>query len=188
MLLVKQLAFRYNPWTLTALQLIAGALFFSPGLYFWAIGPPIEWSPALVAAIGFLGGGGQSGGFRPIRLGHEPLAGFACIDIYQSRAGFCRIHRLDAVGRSAFTAAVRGRSDRGGWCLVQPVDHWQVLTGFTLSCSGPHSVNLPARQTDRLSSLIHLADQIRQAAVQSLGLEQRQHLRQWGVSRKAQLS
>jgi drug/metabolite transporter (DMT)-like permease len=54
MILVKQLSSRYSPWTLTALQTLAGALFFLPGL------PPLfrnagVWTPQLIWAMLFLG-------------------------------------------------------------------------------------------------------------------------------------
>lgn len=55
MLLVKQLSRRYNPWSLTALQVLAGVIFFAPGaLMAWRT-PQALWSPALVGALLFLG-------------------------------------------------------------------------------------------------------------------------------------
>ena len=55
MILVKQLCSRYNPWTLTGLQVAAGAIFFSPGLFFlpgWDSG---VWSIDLILTMVFLG-------------------------------------------------------------------------------------------------------------------------------------
>ena len=54
-LLVKQLSRRYNPWSLTAMQVLAGAIFFAPGaLMAWRT-PQTLWSPVLVGALLFLG-------------------------------------------------------------------------------------------------------------------------------------
>ena len=55
MILVKQLSGRYNPWLLTGLQVLAGSLFFSPGLVLLFKGEAICWTGALVFAILFLG-------------------------------------------------------------------------------------------------------------------------------------
>lgn len=54
-LLVKRLCERYNPWLLTALQIIAGSLFFSPGLVLLIRQPLQAWSLVLVLSIVFLG-------------------------------------------------------------------------------------------------------------------------------------
>jgi drug/metabolite transporter (DMT)-like permease len=55
MLIVKQLSRRYNPWTLTAMQTLAGFIFFLPGLYYlW----PVDWSAwdmTMVLSMVFLG-------------------------------------------------------------------------------------------------------------------------------------
>jgi len=55
MILVKQLSGRYNPWLLTGLQVLAGSLFFSPGLVLLFKGKAICWTVPLVSAILFLG-------------------------------------------------------------------------------------------------------------------------------------
>ena len=55
MVAVKRLSSRYNPWTLTAMQVCAGTVFFSPGFYFaWRAEPEI-WSPGLILTLCFLG-------------------------------------------------------------------------------------------------------------------------------------
>ena len=54
-LIVKRLCDRYNPWLLTALQVAAGTLFFTPGLYF-LIRASVSWTVPLVFSILFLGG------------------------------------------------------------------------------------------------------------------------------------
>ncbi len=55
MILVKRLCNRYSPWLLTALQVAAGSLFFSPGLVLLFSGGTPQWTVTLVAAILFLG-------------------------------------------------------------------------------------------------------------------------------------
>jgi drug/metabolite transporter (DMT)-like permease len=52
---VKVLSRRYGPWTLTALQTGAGAIFFLPGLFFLLDGPPVIWSGRLIVSLVFLG-------------------------------------------------------------------------------------------------------------------------------------
>jgi drug/metabolite transporter (DMT)-like permease len=55
MLIVKRLSDRYNPWGLTALQIIAGAIFFVPGA-FWLTQIPCErWTLSLILSLVFLG-------------------------------------------------------------------------------------------------------------------------------------
>jgi drug/metabolite transporter (DMT)-like permease len=55
MIMVKRLCERYNPWLLTALQVSAGSLFFSPGLVLLIREPGVIWTAELIAAIVFLG-------------------------------------------------------------------------------------------------------------------------------------
>ena len=55
MLIVKQLSSRYNPWTLTAMQTLAGFIFFLPGLYYmWPVDQSI-WTVNLILSMLFLG-------------------------------------------------------------------------------------------------------------------------------------
>jgi len=55
MLLVKRLCGRYGPWTLTAMQVAAGALFFLPGgMTLWRAGAT-PWTPSLAMILAFLG-------------------------------------------------------------------------------------------------------------------------------------
>jgi drug/metabolite transporter (DMT)-like permease len=56
MLLIKWLSARYSPWTLTAFQVVAGTLFFLPGLNALQMDAMRQWSVEVVAAIFFLGG------------------------------------------------------------------------------------------------------------------------------------
>ncbi|MCF8080771.1 MAG: DMT family transporter [Desulfobacterales bacterium] len=54
MVLVKRLSARYNPWTLTGLQTLAGAVFFlpgAPGLF----GSLDAWTPQVIVSMLFLG-------------------------------------------------------------------------------------------------------------------------------------
>ncbi len=55
MLVVKQLSRRYNPWALTSLQVIAGAVFFLPGLPLLLQAGTGVWSTGLVIGMAFLG-------------------------------------------------------------------------------------------------------------------------------------
>ena len=55
MILVKRLSARYSPWLLTALQVLAGTLVFSPGLVLLVRAPEVPWTATLVLAIVFLG-------------------------------------------------------------------------------------------------------------------------------------
>ena len=55
-LIVKRLCDRYNPWLLTALQVAAGTLFFSPGLFILLRGESVSWTRPLIFSILFLGG------------------------------------------------------------------------------------------------------------------------------------
>jgi drug/metabolite transporter (DMT)-like permease len=63
MVLVKQLTSRCNPWTLTAMQVAAGSVFFLPGLriFFESGGITLPWP--LVLSILFLGGCVSPGAF-----------------------------------------------------------------------------------------------------------------------------
>lgn len=55
MVIVKQLCQRYNPWSLTAMQLLAGTLFFMPGLPLLFHTGTSAWNMELILAMGFLG-------------------------------------------------------------------------------------------------------------------------------------
>lgn len=55
MLLVKILSRRYNPWTLTGMQFIAGLIFFSPGIRYIVAEPGILLRVDLITAIVLLG-------------------------------------------------------------------------------------------------------------------------------------
>lgn len=55
MLIVKKLSKRYNPWTLTAMQIVAGFLFFSPGLI-KVINQGISvWTGELILIVAYMG-------------------------------------------------------------------------------------------------------------------------------------
>jgi drug/metabolite transporter (DMT)-like permease len=55
MLAIKKLCARYSSWTLTALQVAAGTIFFLPGLWFLIESPPAHCTVSLVATLVFLG-------------------------------------------------------------------------------------------------------------------------------------
>lgn len=54
--------FRWNPWTLTALQTLAGALFFAPGAYAVLAGAG-QWPADVLLAVIYLGAGASLGAF-----------------------------------------------------------------------------------------------------------------------------
>lgn len=56
MLIIKRLSDRYNPWGLTALQIVAGAIFFLPGAYWLTRIPGEGWTTSLILSLVFLGG------------------------------------------------------------------------------------------------------------------------------------
>ena len=54
-ILIKQLSHRYNTWTLTAMQIIAGAIFFLPGLKGVIQADPSVWTFQTITLLVFLG-------------------------------------------------------------------------------------------------------------------------------------
>ena len=54
-IIVKRLCRRYNPWALTALQVAAGTLFFTPGLVLLVRQPPVLWTGPLIFSLVYLG-------------------------------------------------------------------------------------------------------------------------------------
>ncbi|MFW5489558.1 MAG: DMT family transporter [Desulfovibrio sp.] len=63
MLVVKKLSSRYTPWSLTALQTLAGAIFFLPGIVSVAHADPAVWDLRMIAIVIFLGGPVTIGAF-----------------------------------------------------------------------------------------------------------------------------
>jgi len=55
MILIKQLSSRYNPWSLTAMQLMTGVIFFLPGLKSILQAPSDIWTFKLIVTLLFLG-------------------------------------------------------------------------------------------------------------------------------------
>ena len=55
MLMIKKLSGRYSPWSLTAMQVIAGVIFFLPGLFQILQTDRAIWTPRLVTILVFLG-------------------------------------------------------------------------------------------------------------------------------------
>ena len=68
-LLVKKLTERYDPWTLTALQIVAGFIFFSPGALFFLKGGLPILSPGQLITLGYLGVFVSLGAFGLYNLG-----------------------------------------------------------------------------------------------------------------------
>lgn len=74
MIMVKQLSRRYSPWTLTALQVAAGAIFFLPGLWFLLRVPAAAWTLPVVLSLLFLGGLVTLGAFGLYNWGMSRIA------------------------------------------------------------------------------------------------------------------
>jgi drug/metabolite transporter (DMT)-like permease len=72
-LLVKKLSGRYSPWTLTAMQITAGVIFFTPGLFQLIKTDPAIWSVRLVLALLFLGAFVSFGAFALYNWGISKL-------------------------------------------------------------------------------------------------------------------
>lgn len=73
-IMVKQLSRRYSPWTLTALQVVAGAIFFLPGLGFLLQVPSAAWTLPVVLSLLFLGGLVTLGAFGLYNWGMSRIA------------------------------------------------------------------------------------------------------------------
>ncbi|MCD4677835.1 MAG: DMT family transporter [Desulfobacula sp.] len=54
-ILIKKLSSRYNTWSLTGMQVIAGTLFFLPGIKYIMIADPSIWTVKLVLLLFYLG-------------------------------------------------------------------------------------------------------------------------------------
>jgi drug/metabolite transporter (DMT)-like permease len=74
LILVKQLSRRYNPWILTALQVVAGAIFFLPGLWLLMQVPAAAWTLPVVTSLLFLGGLVTLGAFGLYNWGMSRIA------------------------------------------------------------------------------------------------------------------
>ena len=81
MILVKQLSSRYNTWTLTALQVMGGTLFFLPGIFPLLSADPAIWTPKLILLLLFLGPCVSLGAFGLYNYGIQTIA--------VSRASIC---------------------------------------------------------------------------------------------------
>jgi drug/metabolite transporter (DMT)-like permease len=74
LIMVKRLSRRYSPWTLTALQVAAGAIFFLPGLWFLLQVPATAWTLPVVLSLLFLGGLVTLGAFGLYNWGMSRIA------------------------------------------------------------------------------------------------------------------
>ena len=74
MLLLKELSSRYGPWPLTAMQVIAGVVFFVPGAMGLMQRPPWTWSALETGAILYLGCFVSVGAFGLYNYGMSRLA------------------------------------------------------------------------------------------------------------------
>ncbi len=112
MLLVKELCRRYNPWSLTALQVIAGSLFFSPGLGDILQTDPSLWTSALVWSLLFLG--------AFVTLGAFGLYNWA-------------MSRMPASRASAFINLVPMLAVLLGWLVLnEGLNHLQLLAAMVI--------------------------------------------------------
>ncbi|MBU0970152.1 MAG: DMT family transporter [Proteobacteria bacterium] len=74
MILVKQLSSRYNTWTLTALQVMGGTLFFLPGVFPLLSADPAIWTLKLILLLLFLGPCVSLGAFGLYNYGIRTIA------------------------------------------------------------------------------------------------------------------
>ena len=81
MILVKQLSSRYNTWSLTAMQVLGGTLFFLPGLFPLLASDPGIWNFKLIWLLLFLG--------PCVSLGAFGLYNYGIRTISVSRASIC---------------------------------------------------------------------------------------------------
>lgn len=80
--LFKHLCARYNTWTLTVLQTIGGALFFTPGMGPVIRGEFVAWSPMVIFCLLYLGGCVTLGAFGLYNFGMSRIeAGRASVFI-----------------------------------------------------------------------------------------------------------
>lgn len=109
-LLVKKLSSNFNPWTLTALQVFSGIIFFSPGLAIFILNPPSELSFELPLIILFLGAG--------VTLGAFGLYNWGITKIEVSKASIL----INLVPLFAFLF---------GWFFFgELLNKWQIIAGF----------------------------------------------------------
>ncbi len=137
MIMVKRLCERYNPWLLTALQVFAGTLFFSPGLVLLFREPGVIWTMPLFLAIVFLG--------ALVTLGAFGLYNWGMSHIPASKASvFINLVPVTAV---AIGWMVMGESLSGLQCLTAAT----VIIGVGISQSpAPAAVRpLPSRVVSR---------------------------------------
>ncbi len=84
MILVKQLSFRYNTWTLTGMQVTGGTLFFLPGIQPLLTADPAIWNPKLILLLLFLGPCVSLGAFGLYNYGIRTISVFRasiCINL-----------------------------------------------------------------------------------------------------------
>ena len=81
MILVKQLSSRYNTWTLTAMQVLGGTLFFLPGILPLLAADPAIWNAKLIWLLLFLG--------PCVSLGAFGLYNYGIKTISVSKASIC---------------------------------------------------------------------------------------------------
>ncbi len=108
-LMVKKLCGRYNPWTLTAMQVVAGVIFFIPGFFQILNNGKSIWTPKLIIILVFLGIFVSLGAFGLYNWG---------------------ISRLNASRASAFINLVPVTAIITGWLILG-----EALTGIQLAAS-----------------------------------------------------
>ena len=124
MLIVKRLCARYNPWSLTAMQMAVGTLFFSPGLPLLIQSGAAVWTPTLLAAMIFLGAMVTLGAFGLYNWGMSRIPANRAAVFINLVPVFAVIVRLDPAARRPQRPAACGRRGRAGRGLVQS-DGWR---------------------------------------------------------------
>jgi len=111
-LLVKRLSQRYSPWTLTAMQVCAGAIFFLPGGLSLMNGGWPAWNPSLVAILLFLGAFVTLGAFGLYNWG---------------------MSRVTATSASVYINLVPVTAVMTGWGLLgETLGPWQILSAVAV--------------------------------------------------------
>jgi drug/metabolite transporter (DMT)-like permease len=118
---VKRLCARYNPWLLTMLQLVAGTLFFLPGLVLLFRQPPTMWTVPLIFSVSLL---------AVVSVGAFGLYNWAMSRVPASRAS--AFINLVPVAAVAFGWMVLGEALSGVQCVAAA----GVIVGVAISQKG----------------------------------------------------
>lgn len=132
MLIIKELSGRYNPWTLTGMQVLSGSIFFSPGIFFLVKTDISIWSNNLVYILLYLGVFVSLGAFGLYNWG---------------------ISRISAVKASSYINLVPVTAVLTGWLILGEsltlIQCFCALTIFTGVIISQKSLKVPYRAKNR---------------------------------------